>query len=147
MKKIFSTIVLTLILGATFTACETQEKDTVGPEIKIVEPANNEIFSPGDIMDLHLEFKDHPSGIAVYQYMIYHENIDMPNSFEDEKEVALGAFVNEFPIIHKIKFPEQINSNPLATGTYVIEVKARDHENNLSVLRQNIEIVTETTED
>lgn len=141
MKKVLSAIAFVLISSMTFTSCITEEKDNTGPQIEIVTPEEGEVFAPGDVMNLHLKFKD-ADGIAVYKYEIYSEISD-PNSFEDEREVPIGGFVTEFPIIHKITIPEEVDNAPTTPGTYIIDVKARDFNDNLSILRQTIEIVAE----
>lgn len=142
MKKVLSAIAFVLISSMTFTSCITEEKDNTGPQIEIVTPEEGEVFAPGDVMNLHLKFKD-ADGIAVYKYEIYNEIVSAPNSFEDEREVPIGGFVTEFPIIHKITIPEEVDNAPTTPGTYIIDVKARDFNDNLSILRQTIEIVSE----
>ena len=142
MKKIIATIAVLIFSATSFTSCITDEKDTSGPQIEIIAPEEGEVFVPGDIMELHLKFKD-PDGIAVYKYEIYNEDFNAPNSFEDDREVPIGNFVTEFPIIHRITIPEEINSTSPSPGTYIIDVKARDFEDNLSVLRQTFKIAAE----
>lgn len=142
MKKIVAAIAVLIFSAGTFTSCITDEKDTSGPEIEIITPEEGEVFAPGDKLELHLKFKD-PDGIAVYSYEIYNEDLSAPNSFEDDREIPLGGFFTEFPIIHRITIPEDINDAPPSPGTYIIDVKARDFNDYISVLRQTIEIVAE----
>src|SRR5690606_41064970 len=58
MKKVLSAIAFVLISSMTFTSCITEEKDNTGPQIEIVTPEDGEVFALGDVMELHLKFKD-----------------------------------------------------------------------------------------
>jgi len=142
MKKIVAVIALVLVSGTIFTSCITDEKDNTGPQIEIITPEEGEVFAPGDIMGIRLKFKD-ADGVAVYKYEIYNEDASVPNSFESESEFPLLSYVNEFSIIHNISIPREVNDTPLASGTYIIDIKARDFADNLSVLKQTFEIVAE----
>lgn len=142
MKKVFSTIGLLMVSLFLLSSCITDKKDNSGPEIIIENPEDGEEFAPGDVLNLHMIFKDQ-DGVAVYQYMIYNEDIDAANSFEDDREVAIAGFYTEFQAGQTITIPEEVNDVPLASGTYVIEVKARDQNADLSIVRQNFSIVAE----
>lgn len=142
MKKIFSTVGLLMVSLFLLSSCVTDEKDNSGPEIIIENPEEGEVFAPSDLLSLQMVFKDQ-DGVAVYQYMIYNEDIDATNSFEADREVAIAGFYTEFTAGQSITIPEEVNNVPLASGTYVIEVRAIDQNADLSIVRQNFSIVAE----
>ena len=127
MKKAMLFIVL--FMAIVGVSCN-DERDNKGPEIEITSPEMNQVYKPGDKVNLIMHLKD-DAGVVYFKYESYSNNHDDLNVVV-EKE--LGAFVTDVVVKESFILPKNIDeASRLPDGEYILKVTVKDLYGNTSV--------------
>jgi len=138
---------MTLIFIAifTFSACEKEEVDNVGPTIEITNIVDNQEFKFGDDLRMNFKFTDQ-TGVYEYAYELYSKDF-LPKEFTVEQKVFdLNGSFKEISLQQVIILPAKTPSETFAEGDYVIKVQASDDHQIVSTFYKPIRIVYPTAE-
>ncbi|MDR2448689.1 MAG: DUF4625 domain-containing protein [Prevotellaceae bacterium] len=137
------------IFALTLAAC-SDDKDTTGPEIKLLQPENEAVFTRGDAISIVFDLAD-PSGVNAYKIDIHYAGdehahshaLDVTPAHEDEEEEPW-----EFLEIYddqKGKTSAHVEKtvtvpNDIHGGEYHLGILATDNEGNESQAYIDIDI-------
>lgn len=140
--KFFKQVSLLFLLTTAFAfvGCNDEDPDTVGPTIEITNIPDNKEFKFGENLSLHFKFSDQ-TGVFQYQYRIYAAEITEETWFLTENLITFEGFFTEKNEIKSVLLPAKSPSEIYLEGNYIIEVLAKDINNNISTYYKPIRIV------
>lgn len=146
MKKIFI-VLLVFAFGASVASCSKDDKDTTKPQILILEPAEEQVFQPGETIHFGAEFLDNEE-LRSYKIDIHpnedghdHKNSRGEGEWSFQKSWQFEAGKRNANIHHEeIVIPVEVDGVPIHTGDYHFLVYCTDKAGNESWLSMDIEI-------
>lgn len=113
MKKLSAFLLFFSVL--VFTSCG----DDNGPEIEIVSPQNNSIFSPGDVISFEIRVTDDMEVRSI--------DIEGKDGLSLSQSIDLGGFTD----LSNVSFGFDLTiPDTFIDGDYGLEITATDNDNN-----------------
>lgn len=144
-----------LALFTTFiiTSCSSDDDggtDTVPPTIAIIEPHDDDVFAPGDFIEIEIEFTDNVA-LASYKIDIHYSgdghSHDLMGGFQWEYEESGTLSGTSQTVTTSVQIPEFLGDIAIEEGAYHFGVYCLDAAGNETVVWQMIEVDTHAGHD
>lgn len=140
--RILKHLIVLFLLSISFVACNDEGPDREGPIIEITNIPDNKEYKFGDDLIMNFKFTDE-LGVYEYKYEIYADDFSK-ESFTYQKHIIFPTSYTLAEVTQSVLLPEKSPSETYYEGDYVIEVKASDINQNVSIYYKPIKIIYPT---